>query len=1029
MALTLEWQHRIDRWREELPRHVYRPLGSVSFAGFTTRRQLTAAQAAQERFEPMPPGTAWGAKWEYGWFKGTVTLPEEATGQRIVLAPNLGGESLVYVNGRAAGAIDQQHHHVTLSTEGTPGTDYAVLIETYAGHGPRVVHAGPTPPDRETVPEPGPKQTTVGESTFGIWQEDVYQLWIDVETLYGIREAIDPDSLRVAEIDQALRDFTIIVDFELPREAMLETIHACRERLQPLLACVNGSTAPTMFAFGHAHLDVAWLWPLAETERKIARTFATQLALTEAYPEFRFLQSQPHLYWMLKTRYPELYERVKAAVERGQVIAEGATWVEPDMNVPSGESLIRQFVHGKRFFREAFGVECRMLWLPDVFGYSGALPQIMRGCEVPYFSTHKIFWAYHGGAPFPYNTFIWEGIDGSEVYVHLHRNYLSETRPGDLIERWRQRVQKDGIATRLFPFGWGDGGGGPTRDHLEFLRREEDLEGVPRVRIDSPLAFFEDQMERGWPDERYVGELYFQAHRGTYTTQARTKRGNRQCEVALREAELWSVAARAMAGHAIPMEQLDAAWRTVLLNQFHDIIPGSSIHRVHEEAKTDYARVLETTRQIRQRAQEVLTDDADALTVFNALSWERRALVKLPEEMAAVVDPSGAPLPTQSIQGGAWAEVDLPSCGWTTLRPIPDRKAAPNGPNALRADERALVNELLEITLNERGEIERIRDASTGRDWAAGVCNRFAMYKDVPTSFDAWDIDSMYGQMPVELSEPATVEVVAKGPLVARLRLRRRLHHSMMTQEISLRRGSRRIDFHTTIDWQERHKLLKVDFPVTVHANEAVHEIQFGHIRRPTHASRPFDADRFEVCNQKWTALMEGGRGCAVLNDCKYGVNVLGNSINLTLLRSPLAPDMTADRGKQIFTYAFYAWEGPFIESGLVREAYELNVPVTTARGAGGAASLFSVDAPNVVIETVKPAADGGAAGCSDIVVRLYESHRTATACALITPLPIVEVHQTNMLERVERRLSHQGGAIPLEFGPFEVKTVRLGLG
>jgi alpha-mannosidase len=384
MALTLEWRHRIDRWREELPRHFYRPLGAVALSGFVTGDQLTAEEALTGDFVPMLSGTEWGAKWEYGWFKGQVVLPSEAAGRRVVLAVDVGAESAVFVDGTLAGAKDQHHHQITLAAQGVPGTRYDVLVEGYAGHGPRVAHAGPTPPGRETVPEPGPTQATVGESTFGIWEEDVYQLWIDVETLYEVRENIYQNSLRVAEIDRALRDFTVIVDYELPRAEMLETVRACRRRLRPLLDCVNGSTAPTLFAFGHAHIDVAWLWPLAETERKIARTLASQLALMEEYPEYKFLQSQPHLYRMAKTRYPGLYERVEAAVRSGQLIAEGSTWVEPDTNVPSGESLIRQFLYGKRFFREEFGVECKLLWLPDVFGYSGAMPQIMRGCGIRY---------------------------------------------------------------------------------------------------------------------------------------------------------------------------------------------------------------------------------------------------------------------------------------------------------------------------------------------------------------------------------------------------------------------------------------------------------------------------------------------------------------------------------------------------------------------------------------------------------------------------------------------------------------------
>jgi alpha-mannosidase len=1025
MALTIEWRHRIERWREELPRHFYRPLGTMEVSGFVTQDQLAAEEALQGPFEPMAPGTAWGAKWEYGWFKGNLLLPVAAANRRIVLKVDVGAESAVYVNDVAAGAVDHHHKEITLATSGVPGTRYEVLVEGYAGHGPRNSHAGPTPPGRATVPEPPATQCVIGESTFGIWQEEVYQLWIDVETLWEVRENIDPDSLRVAEIDAGLRDFTTIVDFELEREEMLETVRAGRERLRPLLDCVNGSTAPTLYAFGHAHIDVAWLWPLAETERKCVRTFASQLALMEEYPEYRFWQSQPHLYRMVKAHYPKLYQRVKAAAKVGQWIANGGTWVEPDTNISGGESLIRQFIQGKRFYRQEFGVECEMLWLPDVFGYSGALPQIMRGCGIKYFSTQKIFWIYNGGDPFPHNTFIWEGIDGSEVLVHLHNDYNSQTSPAHAIQRWRERVQKDGFSTRLFPFGWGDGGGGPTRHHLEFLRRLRDLEGVPQVQIASPMDYFRDQEDKGWPDVRYVGELYFQAHRGTYTSQARTKRGNRKSELALREAELWGVAAAALKGFEFPAAAIDEAWTLVLLNQFHDIIPGSSIHRVYEEAEAAYASVIQTAEDVTQQASSRLADGSQkALSVFNALSWERTALVPLPQGWTGAADSAGNALPAQVIDGKTWVEATPPPCGWTTLYPA----QASETPHTLQVTERLLENDVLRITFDGLGQITSIWDKEAQRDWAAGPCNSFRMYKDVPIRFDAWDIESMYELTPVELDDPATIEVVDAGPLVATLRVTRRLHDSTMTQEISLRSnrrgGGSRVDFHTVIDWQERHKLLKVSFPVTVHADEAVHEIQFGHIHRPTHKSRPFDADRFEVANQKWTALVEENRGCAVLNDCKYGVNVSSNTINLTLLKSPLAPDMTADRGRQEFAYAFYAWNGSFFESPVVQEAYELNVPVTIAPGAVGETSLFALDAPNVVIEAVKLAEDGS----RDIVVRLYECKRTATRCTLSTSLLVTGAAETDMLENERQALPCEGGRIPLEFRPFEIKTIRLKL-
>ncbi len=1023
MSLNPEWLRRVTNWRDELPNHFYRPLGAVPLGGFVTKAQLTAEEALAHDFTPMPVGTRWGAKWEYGWFKGTFVLPAEAAGQRIVLRADPGGESAVWVNGRLVGAMDRQHTEITLTMHGEPGTRYDILIEAYAGHGLRTAGKGPVGYGRESVPEPPPTQAVVGETTFGIWNEEVYQLWLDVETLFQTRNQLDPDSLRVAEIDAGLKDFTLIADPELPPDEFLATVRQARARLKPLLECVNGSTAPTLYAIGHSHIDVAWLWPLQETERKMARTISTQLALMEEYDEFKFIQSQPHLYWMLQRRYPAKYAEVKAAVQAGKIIPEGGMWIEADTNISGGESLIRQFLAGKRFFKQEFGVDNVLLWLPDVFGYSGALPQIMVGCGIKYFATQKIFWTYNGGDPFPYNTFMWEGIDGSTVLAHIFNDYNSLTDPNALSQRWKQRVQKDGISAILLAFGHGDGGGGPTRNHLEFLRRAKDLEGLPRVKMASPVAFFEDQERRGLPRERYVGELYFQAHRGTYTSQAKTKRGNRKSELALREAELWGVAARALAGSAYtyPSTDLAEAWRTVLLNQFHDILPGSSIHRVYEEAEAGYAEAIRTATAAAASARAALVQPGQAITVFNSLSWPRQALIQLPPAASGATDLQGRPVPTQVIAGETWAEAHVPACGWTTL----SLQATDDAPNttaqSVLATARCLENELLRLEFNDRGEITSIWDKEAGRELAAGPCNSFKMYKDVPGAWDAWDIDSMYAETPVELPEPATIEVITAGPLVATLRVTRPLHHSLMTQEISLRRGSRRVDFATTVDWRESHKLLKVAFPVNIHANEAIHEIQFGHIRRPNHYSRPFDANRFEVCNHKWTALAEENRGCAVLNDCKYGVNVLGNSINLTLLKSALAPDMTADKGLQTFTYSFYAWNGSLADSDVVREAYDLNVPPTTAAGCAGERSLFSVDAANIVIETVKPAEDGSA----DIVVRLYEAKRMATRTTLATTLPAQRVLQTNMLEAGEAELPWADGRTTLDFRPFEIKTIR----
>jgi alpha-mannosidase len=1004
MALTIEWLHRIELWNKALWDLCYRPLGQVEFEGFTTLEQLTSEQALQRPFKPMPEGTSWGAKWEYGWFKTHITLPEDANGKRVVikLYPT-DQESLVWINGKAAGSFGWGHREVPLALEAKSGENYDILLESYAGHGYITVGYGPYPYGVESMPEPGPTQVVVQESTYGIWREEIYQAALDFQVLFELSQRLDPLSLRVSEIDEALMDATMLIDPELPEDELLETIRAGRERMRPVLEKHNGPTMPTLHAFGHAHIDVAWLWPLQHTERKMAMTVLNQLLLFDEYPEFKFLQSQPHLYWMMEQKYPEIFERICEAVQKGRFLPDGGMWIEADTNLSGGESLIRQILYGRKYFQDVFSVDSRILWLPDVFGYSGALPQILVGCGMQGFATQKITWAYNGGETFPYNTFWWEGIDGTSIPAHIFTDYNAEMRPNSLLDRWNTRLKKTGISSMILAFGWGDGGGGPTRDHLEYYKRVKDLEGLPRVKMSSPAEFFADIKEQGLPRERYTGELYFQAHRGTYTSQAKTKRGNRKSEYALREAELWGAMARLVSGFDFQPGTLWEAWRNVLLNQFHDVLPGSSIHRVYEEAEALYAESIKTAETWSDSALNALTSAKEGHTVFNSLSWERKALVQLPE----------GPV-----------EVDVPAMGWAT---VPDTAATDSASHAsvsVSADGFVLENELISARFDKQGALISLWDRESDREVMSAPGNQLSLFKDVPTKWDAWDLDSMAESLPVPCNDPAEFAIEQDTPLVVSMRLKRKMNKSMLEQVISLRRGSRRIDFNTVVDWKESHKLLKVCFHVDIHTTEAISEIQFGHLRRPNHTSRQYDLDRFEICNHKWTALAEEGRGVAVLNDSKYGLSVKGKSINLTLLKSALAPDMTADKGVQTFVYSIYSWNGSLLNSGVVREAYDLNIPVQVVNGKSvqTSGSFFSVDKDNIVIETVKPAEDNS----GDIIVRLYESMRTATRCTLQTFRPIVEAIQTNMLEEAQVELEPNGQNLTLNFRPFEIKTLRL---
>lgn len=994
MTLTRDWEQRIQQWIDTLPRLFYEPLGALPLEAHFTHGQCSLAEAAGKAFAPIAAGTRWGSKWEYGWFRTSVKLPKQAAGKRIAFRSGAGSECAIFVDGKAAGAWDREHKEITLTRKGVAGIRYEILIEAYGGHGQTPVGCGPVLDGECVIPETPKKQVTVGETTFGIWHEAVYQLWMDCITLWGMLPKLPQDSLRVQEVENGLIEMTLAVDLELPLDELLKTVAKGRRLLKPLMTCTNGTTAPNFYCTGHSHIDVAFLWPIRETESKCIRTFGTQLAMMDEYRDMTFIQSQPYLYTSVKENNPELYSRIKKAVKQGRWIPEGGMWVEADSNIPGGESLIRQFLYGKRFFQEEFGVDNHLLWLPDVFGYSGALPQIMRGCGVDYFATCKLSWAVGRHQPFPYHSFWWQGIDGTKVFAHVYTDYASTVDSGTMIERWNSRRQREKLTARLVPYGHGDGGGGPTRDHLEFIKRQRDLEGAPRLRHCSPLDFFREEEKKPEWMPTYVGELYFQNHRGTYTSQAKTKQGNRKSEFALREAELWAAVASLQAGKPYPLAELETLWKKVLLNQFHDIIPGSSIARVHEEAEREYATVIEGAAEVSAGATKALTGKSrKAITVFNSLSWKRDALVALPEKMKGAATETGETLPSQVLDGRTVVQVrDIPSCGWLSLK-----AAEPvSGPNPLKATPTLLENEHLRIRINNRGELTSIYDKDHQRELAGGICNQFALYKDIPFNFDCWNIDVSYRDCPVPLQEKATVTVKAKGPVVAILSVKRRLNKSTLTQEIRLEAGSRTVEFVTTVDWQEKHKLLKVNFPVSIHATESLHEIQFGHLARPTHESTNHAAAQFEVCQQKWTGLCDNGHGVALLNDCKYGISVQDNVMGLTLLKSGLAPDMHADIGEQSFTYAFYAWDGPFAESDVVQQGYELNTPVLSARGAAETTSLLSLNQPNIIVESVKLAEDGS----DDIIVRLYESSRKETRTVLTTHLPVAQVLQTTMLEQ-----------------------------
>ena len=586
-------------------------------------------------------------------------------------------------------------------------------------------------------------------------------------------------------------------------------------------------------------------------------------------------------------------------------------------------------------------------------------------------------------------------------------------------------MQVQDLDAFLLPFGYGDGGGGPARDFIESAKRQEDLEGGVKVKMAGPLEFFHDMEAQGGPANTYVGELYFSAHRGTYTSQAMVKQNNRRCELALREMEMWSTLAMNK-GMAYDFSKADALWKELLLHQFHDILPGSSIAKVYVDAEKAFHEILDGVEELQADALSELTDqkESQAVTVFNSLSFPRKMLVELPAAFAngaKTVD--GIAVQVQKIGDTVKASVEVPSCGAVSL--IPAEGQVEEKAVAVETCDGGFTmeNSQVKAVINEKGEVISFVLKESGREFAADAMNRFHLYKDVPRMFDAWDIDSNYIDQEIEAAKNVAVSMEADG-LEGVLKVTGEISNSTFTQYIRLAADSRRIEFETEIDWKEMHRLLKAGFPVNVYAENGINEMQFGFVEHPTHRSRAYDKDRFEVCNHCYSALADGAHGAAVLNDCKYGISMNGNALELTLLRAGTCPEMCADNRVHHFTYAFTAWEGSFAESDVVRQGYELNVKPVVAGGVVPTFSALTIDKENVILDTMKPAEDGS----GDIILRLYESKKAAVL-ATVTLSDLLQgekVYLCDMLENCKEEISVENGEISLNFRAFEVKTVRI---
>ncbi|MDO5435470.1 MAG: glycoside hydrolase family 38 C-terminal domain-containing protein [Clostridia bacterium] len=1022
-----ELHMQLDHIIDALAADLYHPLGDIRPEGFVTREELTLAEAEARPRAAMPEGTAWGQPRDYAWMFASFTLPPESAGERIVMDLDPGGESTLFLNGKPFGTkradrMDHPHHYIVdqlLTEKASGGETFRLAMETYAGT------PLPADPGRPVFPEDGVRfirtgPAVMGRNTFGLWNEEAYQLWLDLTVIRDLDGFLNENDALKEAIGAVTAKLLDALDMEQPLKARRDAYIRAREIIAPVMNAKNGTFAPSMGVVGNSHLDLAWLWPLGETRRKTARTFAAQLRLLKEYPEALFLQSQCAEYELCRKHYPDLFEEIKKAISGGQWIAEGGMWVEPDTNLAGGESLVRQFLYGKRYFREMLGVDSRIVWLPDTFGYSAALPQIIKGFGMKGLTTQKIFWSYNDSEPFPYHAFEWQGLDGSRVPAYLHMFYETQVEAKTLHTRWISRLERDGSCDFYLPFGYGDGGGGPTRDDMELIRRQKDLQGSPRLYWCGPEEYLEKRNDGTLPV--YRGELYFPCHRGTYTTQAAIKKGNRRCERALRAWEMLE-AVSAFTGRSVyPKEKLEETWKLLLINQFHDILPGSAINDVYVQARKDHSDILASAAGGAADALALLAGSGDGIAVFNPASHRARMIVHADKRFArGACAPDGTLFPAAETADGADVLVTLAPMSSVTL--IPADTGCPGSASLARENGLVIMeNGLVRAKLDDRGRLVSFVTLADGRERVRSASNVFHLYRDLPRRFDAWDIDSQTERREVTGEPVYSTEVTASRGMYAEVTLTVRVSGSVITQRVRLYTGETQLRFVTDVDWHERHRLLKVSFDTGIDADNAKHQIQFGYIERPAHRSRRYDADRFEVCAHTWSALTTATDGAALINDSKYGVSVCDGVISLSLLRAPTYPDAEADLGHHTFTYAYKPWSGAMDDCGLAEASDTLNEQPVTAKGSLDLPSLIDTGSRAIVTECVKLAEDGS----GDLIIRLYESMNGTRNTDLRTAFPFGRAFTCMLSEEITEELPVSGNAVPLSFRPFEIKTIRL---
>lgn len=1010
---------------------------------FLTPEQADQSEIPWEDFDPEHD--FWPGPDTHYWFRAVVTVPESfdkkpfwlSFATQVQFWDAVNPQFLLFLNGEVIQGLDINHQEVRLTDKAKAGETIQVDLQAYTGRDNDHNHG-----------------TTANLRLFASMleiDEAITDCYYNLMVPNKIAGRLDKENQSRLKLQLALEKAVNLLDLRVAySREFYDSVKECNKFLKnEVYKKLAGSDDVIATCIGHTHIDVAWWWTVEQTREKVVRSFSTVLKLMEEYPDYKFMSSQPQIYKFVKERYPEIFEKIKKRVKEGRWETEGGMWLEADCNVTSGESMVRQFLHGKKFFKDEFGKDNKILWLPDVFGYSAALPQIMKKSGIDYFMTTKIAWSQFN--KLPCDTFWWKGIDGSEVFTHLittqdegqaedsfFTTYNGNLNPVSVMRAWDRYQQKEFNNDVLISYGYGDGGGGPTRKMIETgVRMEAGITGAPKVRMETARTYFDEMYDRIGNDPslpRWVGELYLEYHRGTYTSMARNKRANRKCELLWQDVEFFSVFGE-LVGLPYDKQEIYDAWENILLNQFHDILPGSSVKEVYEVTKVEYAHLEQRARELIEERIKAIASAVKArpgdLVLFNSLSFDRHDAAAISAEgfegVTGFIDGAGSRLPVQTGADGklVFRPETVPAKGWAVFTPCKEAVAAEN---TIRIQGNTVETPYYTVTLDKAGQFTGLFDKEAGREVLkpGQKGNALRVYEDKPIYYDNWDIDIFYKQKSWAADDVQSMEWVEKGPVRAVLKITRKFLESTIVQKVIFYADSRRIDFDTYVDWKQHQLLMKTEFPVEINAYEATYDIQFGNLKRPAHTNTSWDAAKFEVCGHKWADLSESGYGVALMNDCKYGYGITEGKMTLSLIKSGIQPNPTTDQEEHWFTYSLYPHMGDYNAANVQKEAYCLNVPVYGAKAASGTAtvetvSLLTVDAGDVIVETVKESEAG-----DGVIVRMYENQNKRTDAVLRWHRPFLKAVECDLMENETGAPISGGQEISFTIKPFEIKTYKI---